>query len=180
MVALTWSAARSRTGKTTTSTSCPGPVAYAIAKVKTEKLVFAAAEEDGRFDAISVCPSIGIGPLLSPLHGLGSWQLMVGRMLEGQPCSRGWRQLLNIVDVRDVGEAQARIIQSDVCGNGDRYQLTATDASGELNVVELQERLQELSSRLPRRWAAGGVRGLCRRARRALSLPPRVLRQGTK
>jgi nucleoside-diphosphate-sugar epimerase len=164
--------------------SCPGPVAYAIAKVTTEKLVFAAAEEDGRFDAISVCPSIGIGPLLSPLHGLGSWQLMLGRMLEGQPCSRGWRQLLNIVDVRDVGEAQARIIQSDVCGNGDRYQLTATDTSGELNVVELQEQLQELFPDYhvggpPEEYAAfvadhGGPydspRAYCDKARRDLGL----------
>lgn len=122
-----------------------GEMAYAMAKVETEHLVNRAAEEDGRFDAVSVCPIVVLGPLLSRAHELvGSWQWFLGRMLRGKPCKRGWQALWNIVDVRDVGEAQALMLESDVCKNGWRYQLSATDESGEINVMQLQEHLQKL------------------------------------
>jgi nucleoside-diphosphate-sugar epimerase len=65
-------------------------------------------------------------------------------MLRGKPCKRAWQALWNIVDVRDVGEAHSRILESTVCQNGSRYQLTATDASGELDVFQLQGHLQQL------------------------------------
>lgn len=65
-------------------------------------------------------------------------------MLAGQPCGRGWQYLWNIVDVRDVGEAHALIVESGNCGNGTRYQLTASDRAGELNVQELQTHLARL------------------------------------
>ncbi len=65
-------------------------------------------------------------------------------MLRGKPCKRGWQALWNIVDVRDVGESQALMIESDVCTNGSRYQLSATDESGELDVFQLQAHLQRL------------------------------------
>ena len=123
----------------------PGEVAYAMAKVETEHLVNRAAEEDGRFDAVSVCPLVVLGPLLSRAHELVfSWQWFLGRMLRGKPCKRGWQALWNIVDVRDVGESQALMIESDVCRNGSRYQLSATDESGELDVFQLQAHLQRL------------------------------------
>ncbi len=122
-----------------------GEMAYAMAKVETEHLVNRTAEADGRFDAISVCPIVVLGPLLSRAHELvGSWQWFLGRMLRGKPCQRGWQALWNIVDVRDVGESQALMIESDVCRNGWRYQLSATDESGELDVFQLQEHLQRL------------------------------------
>jgi nucleoside-diphosphate-sugar epimerase len=128
-----------------TSIDKSGGIAYAMAKVATEQMASRVAAEDGRFDVVSVCPLIGLGPLLSRVHELvWSWQWYLGRMLEGQPCGRGWRHLWNIVDVRDVGEAQALIIESDRCRNGSRYQLTATDPSGELTVIELQAHLVRL------------------------------------
>ena len=120
-----------------------GGVAYAMAKVETEHLANRTAAEDGRFDAISVCPCVVLGPLLSRRHHLvSSWQWFLARMLEGQPCQRGWQALWNVVDVRDVAEAQALIVESPVCKNGSRYQLTASDESGELDVWQLQEHLQ--------------------------------------
>ncbi len=126
-----------------------GEVAYAMAKVETEHLVNRTAEEDGRFDAVSVCPLVVLGPLLSPAHELvGSWQWFLGRMLRGKPCKRGWQALWNIVDVRDVGESQALILESDACENGSRYQLSASDESGELDVFQLQEHLQKLFPRI--------------------------------
>ena len=102
-------------------------------------------EENGGYDAISICPGVVLGPLLSKAHeGLGSWQWALARMLEGKPCPRGWQALWNIVDVRDVGEAEARVVESDAAKATSRYQLTATDQRGELNVDELQNHLQNL------------------------------------
>ncbi|MBP19941.1 MAG: hypothetical protein CMQ21_13745 [Gammaproteobacteria bacterium] len=122
-----------------------GETGYAMAKVECEHLVNRVAEEDGSFDAISVCPIVVLGPLLSPIHELVfSWQWAMGRMLAGKPCNRGWQALWNCVDVRDVGESQALMIESDACRNGSRYQLSATDESGELTVKQLQEHLQSL------------------------------------
>jgi nucleoside-diphosphate-sugar epimerase len=122
-----------------------GDVAYAMGKIDTEKMANRIAEEDGRFDVISTCTCVGIGPLLSRTHELpGSWQFFLGRMLAGKPCGRGWQHLWNIVDVRDVGEAHALIIESEKCRNGVRYQLTAANRSGELNALELQAHLSRL------------------------------------
>lgn len=122
-----------------------GETAYAMAKVETEHLVYRSAEEDGRFDAMSVCPLVVLGPLLCPSHHLVfSWQWFLGRMLRGKECKRAWQALWNVVDVRDVGRAHALILGNAACRNGRRYQLSATDASGELDVGELQARLKRL------------------------------------
>lgn len=122
-----------------------GGTAYAMAKVETERMAYGVAGEDGRFDAISVCPSIALGPLLSRAHELvSSWQWFLARMLEGKPCGRGWRHLWNIVDVRDVGEAHALAVEGGQCRNGSRYLLAATDRSGELNALELHAHLARL------------------------------------
>jgi len=122
-----------------------GETGYAMAKVETEHMVNRIAEEDGRFESISVCPIVVLGPLLSKVHELvGSWQWFLGRTLAGKPCQRGWQALWNIVDVRDVAESQVLMIESDVCKNGDRYQLSATDESGELDCMQLQAHLLQL------------------------------------
>lgn len=122
-----------------------GEVGYAMAKVECEHMINRLAAENGSFDAISVCPIVVLGPLLTPVHELvGSWQWHLGRMLAGKPCARGWQALWNIVDVRDVGESQALMIESDVCTNGTRYQLSATDESGEITAKQLQAHLQAL------------------------------------
>ncbi len=165
-----------------------GTVAYAMAKVETEHIVNRAAEEDGRFDAISVCPCVVLGPLLSQRHDLGgSWQWNVARMLEGQACPRGWQGLWNVVDVRDVGEAQALILESETCISGARYQLTASDESGELDVWQLEAHLRalfpdldinavpaEMDAFLERRGGKihDGPRARCDKARAELGLEP--------
>jgi nucleoside-diphosphate-sugar epimerase len=120
-------------------------VAYAMGKVETEKMATRIAEEDGRFDLISVCPLVVLGPLLSKRHEcVNSWQWCVERMLEGDPCFRGWKSRWNIVDVRDIGEAQALILGNDICQNGSRYLLSAADTSGMLGVYQLQANLLRL------------------------------------
>jgi nucleoside-diphosphate-sugar epimerase len=120
-------------------------MAYAMAKVETERMANRFAEEDGRFDVISVCPVDVLGPLLTKAHELVfSWQWALGQMLMNRPCPRAWHLIWNIVDVRDVGESQALMLESDVCKNGWRYMLSATDESGELDVFQLQAHLQKL------------------------------------
>jgi dihydroflavonol-4-reductase len=122
-----------------------GETGYAMSKVETEHMVVRAAEEDGRFESISICPLVVLGPLLTKAHELVySWQWFLGRMLRGKDCQRGWQHLWNIVDVRDVAAAHALAILSDVCRNGDRYQLAAADASGEIDCMQLQAHLQKL------------------------------------
>ena len=122
-----------------------GETGYAMAKVETEHMVYGMAEEDGGFEAISICPIVVLGPLLSVAHELVfSWQWFLGRMLRGKDCGRGWQHLWNIVDVRDVAEAHALSIESDVCKNGDRYQLSATDESGEIDCMQIQGQLRKL------------------------------------
>src|SRR5215469_14547842 len=162
----------------------PG-IAYAMGKIATEQMAFRMAAEDSRFDVISVCPTVVLGPLLSRANGLaGSWQYILGKMLAGKPCRRGWQYLWNIVDVRDVGEAHALIVESGNCENGTRYQLTASDRSGELNVEELQAHLARLFPHIdvggpPKEYAElvakfggpfDGPRAYCDRARTDLGL----------
>jgi nucleoside-diphosphate-sugar epimerase len=167
-----------------------GDVAYAMAKVATEQMANRIAAEDGRFDVISVCPLMVLGPLLSRVHELpGSWHWFLGRMLRGKPCGRGWQHLWNIVDVRDVGDTHALILESDKCGNGARYLLAAQDRAGELNALELQAHLARLFPHIgvggaPEGYAEivakhGGPfdapRGYCDRARQDLGLSTRAV-----
>ncbi|MFW9824841.1 MAG: NAD-dependent epimerase/dehydratase family protein [Candidatus Thorarchaeota archaeon] len=122
-----------------------GDMAYSMAKVEVEHIATDFAEKDGRFDVISVCPIAVLGPLLSRLHERPySWQWYLGRMLAGKTCDRQWKALWNIVDVRDVGESQALMIESNVCKNGWRYILSATDNSGEIDLLQVQAHLQKL------------------------------------
>ena len=122
-----------------------GETGYAMAKVETEHLVARIAEEDGGFEAVSICPIVVLGPLLGKAHDLVfSWQWFLGRMLRGKDCEGGWQHLWNVVDVRDVAEAHALALESDGCKNGDRYQLSATDESGEIDCMQLQAHLQRL------------------------------------
>ncbi len=121
-----------------------GQTGYEMGKVHTEQMLYRMAEEDGSFEAMSINPIVVLGPLLAKAHELVfSWQWAVGRMLRGKPCNRGWQHLWNIVDVRDVAMAHALALESDVATNGDRYILSATDESGEIDVLQLQEHLRK-------------------------------------
>ena len=116
-------------------------VAYAMTKVESERLVYAEGEVNG-FDAFGVCPCHVIGPLLTSGHQRPwAWQTRIGDMLEGY----GHRRMFwNIVDVRDVAEAEVLIAESSENTNGQRYNLVATDESGLMTQEELQSKLQDL------------------------------------
>ena len=122
-------------------------IAYAMAKAAAEKMLYAAAEEAGSFDAMSILPLHVIGPLLCENHDQGwSWQNCMRYMASGQPYkkSRGGRMLWNMVDVRDVGKAHRLCAESATSKNGSRYILSAADRTGEITTLELQQMMQEL------------------------------------
>jgi nucleoside-diphosphate-sugar epimerase len=133
-------------------------VGYAMAKEETERMIYRLAEQGADFEAISICPIVVLGPLLAKAHDLVfSWQWFVGRMLRGKPCARGWQHLWNVVDVRDVAAAHVLAAESATSRNGDRYQLSATDESGEIDCLQLQAHLQRL---FPHLEVGGGPEGL--------------------
>lgn len=116
-------------------------VAYAMTKVETERFVYAQAEANG-FAAFGVCPCHVIGPLLSKTHQRPwAWQTRIGDMLEGYSHPKMY---WNIVDVRDVAEAQRLIAECEDNHNGERYNLVATNESGLKKQEEIQEILRNL------------------------------------
>ena len=127
-------------------------ITYAMAKARAEKMLYAAAEEDGTFDAMAILPLHVIGPLLCVNHDQGwSWQNCIRYMLMGRPYrkSRGGRMLWNNVDVRDTARAHRLCAESTLAKNGSRYILSASDRSGELFTWEMQARLRELFPSIP-------------------------------
>lgn len=130
-------------------------VAYAMGKLEAERFVYAEAEAAG-FQANGVCPCHVIGPLLSASHQRPwSWQTRIGDMLEGYGHPR---MFWNIVDVRDVAEAQRLIAECPDNRNGERYNLVATDESGLITQQELQALLQRL-------YPGFGIGGIYREGR---------------
>ena len=116
-------------------------VAYAMTKAEAERYVYAEAEKHG-IAAFGVCPCHVIGPLLSATHQRPwTWQTRIGDMLEGYGHSR---MFWNIIDVRDVAEAQRLIAECPDNRNGERYNLVATDESGLMRQTELQAILRRL------------------------------------
>lgn len=122
-------------------------IAYALAKARAERMIYRKAEEDGRFEAVSILPVHVMGPLMSANHDQPwSWQNCLRFMLKGKShkMRQGGRMLWNIVDVRDVARAHRLGLESPLAGNGSRYILSASDRSGELFTWQLQQRLKEL------------------------------------
>ena len=116
-------------------------VAYAKGKAEAERYVYAEAEKLG-IAAFGVCPCHVIGPLLSANHQRPwCWQTRIGDMMEGYGHSR---MFWNIVDVRDVAETQRLIAESPDNKNGERYNLVATDESGEMKQTQLQAIMRKM------------------------------------
>ena len=122
-------------------------IAYAKAKARTEKMIYAAAAASGRFDAIAILPLHVVGPLLCANHDQGwSWQNCIKFMLRGKPYikSKGGRMLWNMVDVRDTARAHRLAAESTLAANESRYILSAMDRSGEMFTHQLQAKLGQL------------------------------------
>jgi nucleoside-diphosphate-sugar epimerase len=117
--------------------------AYAKGKVDAEKYGYAWGEETG-IDVVSNMPSKSLGPILSETQNHG-WQKRIGWTLSGQIAHETpMNSLWNIIDVRDIGQAQRLMATSNVAKNGSRYILAATDESGQPTQQELLDTLREL------------------------------------
>ena len=116
--------------------------AYAKGKVDAEKLGYAFGEESG-IDVVSVCPCHVLGPLLGKPHDT-VWQHRIGLMLAGTTDFEGNAHVWNIIDVRDIAECQRLAAESGVATNGTRYNMVATDESGEPSMRMLLDMLGEL------------------------------------
>jgi|TARA_B110000263_G_scaffold246935_1_gene258817 nucleoside-diphosphate-sugar epimerase len=104
--------------------------AYSKGKLDAERICNAFGEETG-IDVISICPFHIMGPLLGVPHNT-TWQHRLGMALKGErEMEANGTMKWNIIDVRDIAEAQRLAAESDVATNGSRYCLTAKDESGE-------------------------------------------------
>ena len=135
---------------------------YAKGKVDAEKYGYAWGEETG-IDVVSNMPSHVLGPVLNKTQN-NVWQKKIGQALSGQSgqdASGNWIGLgfgpaiatlegaapgflWNVIDVRDIGQAQRLMATSGVATNGSRYILGATDESGELTARQMRDALSGL------------------------------------
>ena len=153
--------------------------AYPKGKVDAEKAGNAFGIETG-IDVISICPWHVFGPLLGVPHDTPLvFQHRLGLALKGESeVERSGTTLWNVIDVRDIAQAQRLAAESDVATNGSRYCLVAHDKSGELPADEFLDTLQEL---FPDHNVCGGYRpeptdqrnrGSCAKAINELGLKP--------
>ena len=137
-----WTVTSKRTGKTHKLWTLERQ-AYAMGKVEAERFAYRFAE-DSNFDVVSCNPCHVLGPVLSASQNTG-WQRRIGLMLTGADGHEGRLNMLwNIIDVRDIAEAQRLMATNSQIGNGSRFLLSATDESGELTVQELIDALREI------------------------------------
>ena len=114
-----------------------------MGKVEAERYAYAFGEESG-IDVVSINPCHVLGPILGKSQNIG-WQRRIGLMLQGEGGHEGRPNMLwNIIDVRDIAQAQRLAATSGAAQNGSRYMLVATDESGELTVQELIDTLRGL------------------------------------
>jgi len=128
--------------------------AYSKGKLDAERVCNAFGEETG-IDVISICPFHIMGPLLGVPHDT-TWQHRLGMALKGErEMEANGTMKWNIIDVRDIAEAQRLAAESDVATNGSRYCLTAKDESGEPPGDVFLDMLQE---HFPNHNPCGGYR----------------------
>ena len=101
--------------------------AYARSKVDTEHFINrAAAEADGRWDAVTMNPAMICGPILFKAQ-VGQWIEQISRMAGGQPPDwpNRYDRFYNIIDVRDLAKAHRLAAESAVdhaaTAGGSRY-----------------------------------------------------------
>ena len=150
-------------------------IAYSMTKVDTEKYCYDEAENSGGgFDCFGIMPWTVIGPLLCAKHNMQfAWQSQIGDLVNGFSHQD---MAYNIIDVRDVAEAQLRIAESSVVSNGDRYNLVCHSDDGFLHINEVANILRK---RFPGKGIGSGIfrtkRGDWQESTRVGGAPPAVL-----
>jgi nucleoside-diphosphate-sugar epimerase len=117
---------------------------YSMGKVLAERAFADAAEESGRWDAITCCPGDNVGPILSAHQkNFGPWQHHIETMLLGKYSQNvmGAYRAWYTVDVRDVAEAHIRILESVNVSNGERFIAWSTETRNVEDVCASIDRL---------------------------------------
>lgn len=101
---------------------------YSMGKIIAENAFSNAAEQSGRWDAVTCCPADNVGPILSAHQkDYGPWQHNIETMLLGE-YSQSWvyRPWMP-VDVRDNAACHIGLLESVHVKNGERYIAWSTD-----------------------------------------------------
>jgi len=117
---------------------------YSMGKVFAERAFADAAEESGRWDAITCCPGDNVGPIQSAHQkNVGPWQHNIETMLLGKYSQNvmGAYRAWYTVDVRDVAEAHIRILESVNVQNGERFIAWSTETRNVEDVCASIDRL---------------------------------------
>jgi len=101
---------------------------YSMAKVIAQRAFSDAAEQSGRWDAITVCPADNVGPIQSAHQkDMGPWQHIIEGMLIGHYEQTGAYRPWMTVDVRDDADCHVGLLESVHVRNGERYIAWSTD-----------------------------------------------------
>jgi nucleoside-diphosphate-sugar epimerase len=121
-----------------------GGQGYSMGKVLAERAFADAAEESGRWDAITCCPGDNVGPILAPHQkNFGPWQHNIETMLLGEYSQNviGAYRAWYTVDVRDVAQAHIRMLESVNVENGQRFIAWSTETRDVEDVCASIDRL---------------------------------------
>jgi len=101
---------------------------YSMGKVLAQRAFSDAAEANGTWDAITVCPADNVGPIQSAHQkNMGPWQHNIEMMLLGEYYQNGAYRPWMTVDVRDDAECHIQLLESVEVQNGERYIAWSTD-----------------------------------------------------
>jgi hypothetical protein len=101
---------------------------YSMGKLHAERAFADAAEDSGRWDAITCCPGDNVGPILSAHQkDMGPWQHNIETMLLGKYFQNGAYRPWMTVDVRDDALAHIGLLESAEVANGERFIAWSTD-----------------------------------------------------
>ncbi len=104
---------------------------YSMGKVIAQRAFSDAAEESGRWDAITLCPADNVGPIQSAHQKNGGpWQHNIEQMLLGEyyQNTNGVYRPWFVVDVRDDALCHIGLLESVHVQNGERYIAWSTES----------------------------------------------------
>jgi nucleoside-diphosphate-sugar epimerase len=117
---------------------------YSMGKVIAQRAFSDAAEESGRWDAITLCPADNVGPIQAPHQKDGGpWQHNIEQMLSGKyyQNTNGTYRPWYVVDVRDDAACHIGLLESVQVQNGERYIAWSTEARDVEDVCASIDRL---------------------------------------
>jgi len=115
---------------------------YSMGKNIAQRAFSDAAQLNGGWDAITVCPADNVGPIQSAHQkDMGPWQHIIEKMLLGKYEQTGAYRPWMIVDVRDDADCHIAMLESVQVKNGERYIAWSTDT---FNVEDICARIDRV------------------------------------